>query len=490
MGKSGFYLYGVSGKVGNIVARKGENGKTVLVAYQPNVKNPQTNLQMAQRIILATVAQAIQQLNPIIDHSFEGFAVGSKCIREFRRLNMNLLRQYAAQDFNETPKPADATCFMTTKGIKALIPNKYQISSGSLSPTRLNIVRRTNNDVRELEVVLPTLSVPVSFDDEGQYVTLRDIMLKLFGISGNGEQLTFVAIQRSGDGYKFVFANNDRMPGWVIPYTSMRAARLVIGADVDLNKKYYIPEEPAAGDLDGIWSAITTDILLAFQMSPKTDNSLWAFVKNFFDAMDITDTFVDGVFKVEFEHGLMVDNWTRDVETGLGHCYALGIIRSKLADNGKWQYSNTFMKTCALAVDEYNYGLEWNSAIQAWFQTNEVAANELFLKEGTDQNERGEAYNVTSAEPIPLSINPPLPIKTGKGGIVSLVQPISEEELLAGELKFYLTGNTQATVVSSEDTLYIQENGDSFWTVSFADSKTLVIQPVTNAGPDIIRIER
>lgn len=498
MGKSSFYLYGVSGKVGNLVARKSEDGKTVLAAYQPNVKNPQTPLQMAQRIILATVAQAIPQLYPIIDHSFEGFAVGAKSTREFRRLNLGLLRQYAAQDFNEAPKPVDATCFMTTKGIKALIPNKYQISSGSLSPTRLKISRKAEVDTRVLEVVLPTLSTPVQSDEVGQYFTLRDVMLKLFGITGSDEQLTFVAIQRSGEGYKFVFAGNDQMPGWVIPYTTMRAGRLVVAPEVDLNIRFYVPENPTEQQLESLWSQVIDDIMYAFQVSPRTDLSLWAVVKNFFDAMNVVISFDNGSYKVEFENGIFADNWTRDNETGLGHCYALGIIRSKLAENGKWQYSNTFMQTCGLAYDEYNYGLEWNSAIQAWFQTNEVAANDLYLKAGDEQNELGESYNTVAASPVsPLSPRPDLPWAAGSGGSVRFTEPISEEDVLNGGLQVKLQANEgpfSATFRKDEllDRIEVLADGDAFWNIYFASPQLLVFEPTgpSSTGPSIISITR
>lgn len=476
MAKSGFYLYGVRGKVGNLVARKGEDGKTILAAYQDKVKNPQTNLQMAQRIILATVAQAAPQLSPIIDHSFEGVAIGTKCIREFRRLNMGLLRQYAAQDFNDAPKPADATCFMTTKGVKALIPNKYQISSGTLSSTRLKIERFTQGDGRYLLVTPPDLNIPLRADEVGQYVALKDVMLQMFGISGVNEQLTFVAIQRSGEGYKFVFQNNDSMPGWVIPYTSMRAARLVLSADVDLNVKYYVPAQNP--DASAVWSSICDGILYAFQQSPRTDSTLWGVLANFLNALDTEDDFDGGALSIHFEHGFDIDSWTVDPISNLGHAYAVGIIRSKLDTNGKWQYSNTFMQTCALATDEYNYGLEWNSAIQAWFQTNEVAANELYLKEGTDTNNLGESLNEIVVPPIvDVAATPSFPWAAGTGGSLYLMQPITEEELLAQKLVFEVQGGAQTRVTFDGDVYSLTVNGDIEYTIDFVNPTHLTVTP-------------
>ena len=392
MGKAGFVLHGARGKVGNLVARKGDN-KTILSEYQPVVRNPQTNAQMAQRIILSTVAQAIPLLYPIIDHSFEGFAVGSKCTREFRRLNMGLLRQYAAVDFRDTPKAADATVFMTTKGIKALIPNKYQISSGSLAAPKITVVRDAAPSPY-LVPQLPNITIPVVKDGTKYKMKLGGLLTSIFGLTAPGEQLTFVVIQRSGDGFKYVFNGDDTMPGWVVPYTSMRAARLVLSPSVDFNQEVVVEIDDQNVD----YSDFNDKIVGAFT-SAKTDASLLTWLKNTMGDSTTANSFSLNSAKTELsvnwasEDFSSIDAWCADENTHLGHAYALGIIRSKLLDNGTWAYSNSFMTLAQLSgTDWENYGLDWNSAIQAWFERDAITDNSLFLKEGATANEMGESF--------------------------------------------------------------------------------------------------
>lgn len=392
MGKAGFVLHGARGKVGNLVARKGEN-KTILAEYQPVVKNPQTNAQMAQRIILSTVAQAIPLLYPIIDHSFEGFAVGSKCTLEFRRLNMSLLRQYAAVDFSDNPKAVDATVFMTTKGIKALIPNKYQISSGSLAAPKIKIVR-PDSPSPQLQPQLSDVTVPVVKDGTDYKMKLGDLLTGIFGLTAPGEQLTFVVIQRAGDGFKYVFNGDDTMPGWVIPYTSMRAARLVLSPSVDFNQDVVVEIDGQNVD----YSDFLDKIAAAFT-SLKTDSSLLAWLRatmdNAIDGQSFIPSEGNENMTISWNNGDFqnIDDWCADSNTHLGHAYALGIIRSKLLDNGTWAYSNSFMTLARLSdTDWENYGLDWNSAIQAWFEKNAITDNSLFLKEGATANELGESF--------------------------------------------------------------------------------------------------
>ena len=389
MGKTQSFLYGVSGKVGNTVARKGPNGGTVLAQYQPKVKNPQTNAQMAQRIILATVAQAIPLLSPIVDHSFEGFAVGAKSKNEFRRLNMRLLRKYAANDFADTPSAVDATCFMTTKGIKALIPNRYQISSGSLAQPRFAITR-VSSDGNKLAFTFPQLTLPITVVDERASVKVADALRQMFGITSTGEQITTVIIQRSGEGFKYVF-NDDAAPGWVIPYTSMRAARLVMSNDPDVLSQTVVlslsqPNEAARNIMGRVMGVL---------IGAKTDSSLFQYLYGYLtDTSNYTAALVnnDTAIEITFTSALEVDGWSADSDH-LGHAYAGGIIRSKYNDNGKWSYSNSFMEIAGLSDDEWkNYGLEWNSAIQAWFSSQVIASNDLFLKEGATANELGESF--------------------------------------------------------------------------------------------------
>lgn len=57
MAKSIGFIGTIHGKSGNLVFRKGENGATIMSAYQPSVKNPRTSAQMLQRAKMNVAGQ-------------------------------------------------------------------------------------------------------------------------------------------------------------------------------------------------------------------------------------------------------------------------------------------------------------------------------------------------------------------------------------------------------------------------------------------------
>lgn len=116
------------GKVGDLVFSR-VNGKQVTRARAAVVKNPQTEAQMIQRILLNTVAQAYSKMSAITDHSFEGVAAGQPSMAYFMRRNLGLLRTTLAEigDF-------DAVAPMTSPiGTNGLASNTYVISKGQLA---------------------------------------------------------------------------------------------------------------------------------------------------------------------------------------------------------------------------------------------------------------------------------------------------------------------------------------------------------------------
>ena len=68
------------------------NGQQITKERVYKVKNPRTLQQMRQRMVMATVSAAYSYLKEICDHSFEGFGVGSPCMSEFMRLNLDALK--------------------------------------------------------------------------------------------------------------------------------------------------------------------------------------------------------------------------------------------------------------------------------------------------------------------------------------------------------------------------------------------------------------
>lgn len=113
------------------------NGQQITKERVYKVKNPRTLQQMRQRMVMATVSAAYSYLKEICDHSFEGFGVGSPCMSEFMRLNLDALKAKAQNDaamvaFNAyQDKNINPVPFMVAKGsLNEIVPT---IANGKMS---------------------------------------------------------------------------------------------------------------------------------------------------------------------------------------------------------------------------------------------------------------------------------------------------------------------------------------------------------------------
>lgn len=72
------------------------DGKQITKDRVYEVKNPRTENQMRQRMLMTTVGAAYKMLKSIADHSFEGFSSGMQCMRQFNSRNLNRFKRAAA----------------------------------------------------------------------------------------------------------------------------------------------------------------------------------------------------------------------------------------------------------------------------------------------------------------------------------------------------------------------------------------------------------
>ena len=386
MAKNPFWLRGAKGKIAGSVVYQSK-GKTVI---RENVKpsNPQSNAQMAQRVIFSTVAGAAKGMAGIVNHSFEGVNYGSDSILYFRKLNLDLLREYAAVDFEEAPKPSDANVFLTAKGIKGIIPNSYIISDGSLAPSKMGIKHWRQNDDERLGLTFPTVTLALSGDGV-KSVTLGDALKAILGLHGNNELLSLVTILQSAQGYKYSFAG-DTAPGFQIPYTVMNAVRAYVGAGVDLNTDIAVTDAQGAL-LNTAVGAISEAIETAFNASPKTDT----FFSNIIATMMVevyTATLENGALTLTADNDetLPLSNYYADSE-GNGFVFAAGVVRSKL-DNGSWLRSRSQLVRVTPQAGLHNYGIILYQAIESWFASSQIVENTHYLNAGTDENTLGESF--------------------------------------------------------------------------------------------------
>lgn len=112
-------------------------GKQVTKDRVQSVANPQTNLQMLQRIKLAGIMQTRSTLKPILNHAFEGVEYGEKSLEEFIRLNLqnkNNAVNFVSYGTSKTPGTSVAS-YQISKG--SLVPLKYNIITGAVNVTHV-----------------------------------------------------------------------------------------------------------------------------------------------------------------------------------------------------------------------------------------------------------------------------------------------------------------------------------------------------------------
>lgn len=171
------------GKVGDVVFAR-VNGQQITRARAAVVKNPQTEKQMIQRIILNTVIQAYSRMSEICDHSFEGVAVGQDNMSKFMRENMSILRKFVADYAAENGTFVGCYAFVP-KGLNMFTPNQWKIASGQLPEVVLSEVS-------------PTDGATIAITSAGVIPTYGEIITSL-GLQ-RGDQLTFIGQELYTDG--------------------------------------------------------------------------------------------------------------------------------------------------------------------------------------------------------------------------------------------------------------------------------------------------
>lgn len=121
----------LKGRIGSDVYSLGKDGKgkrqQVVRALAEVVSNPRTSNQMFNRMVMSSVMQAVHGLKVIIDHSFDGVAVGQPSISEFIR------RNYALAKEDAIARPSYMPHFgMVKYGEKGARPGQFVVSSGKL----------------------------------------------------------------------------------------------------------------------------------------------------------------------------------------------------------------------------------------------------------------------------------------------------------------------------------------------------------------------
>ena len=132
MSKGNLFLGFGRGSVGDTVLYRAY-GEQITRARNRNPKNPKSAKQAVQRMVLATSSKMAAAFDPIVNHSFEGVAVGADSLRLFRKLAMARLRSAAAVYLND-PTVVSVPADFAIKGAPIVgAVGELQISRGSLT---------------------------------------------------------------------------------------------------------------------------------------------------------------------------------------------------------------------------------------------------------------------------------------------------------------------------------------------------------------------
>jgi len=158
------------------------NGQQITKERVYKVKNPRTLQQMRQRMVMASVSAGYSYLKEICDHSFEGFGVGSPCMSEFMRLNLDALKAKAQND-------AAKVAFNAYQD-KNINPIPFIVSQGSIVGPTFDV---SGNEVS------------IGFYATSDEITTAESIYSKLGIQP-GDLITFLSVcgtEDNTDGYKF-----------------------------------------------------------------------------------------------------------------------------------------------------------------------------------------------------------------------------------------------------------------------------------------------
>lgn len=157
-----------TGKLGQVVGMKGRNGRNFMRQRTNEIKNPRSQAQCIQRMILATVGSSIAYLKAICNNSVEGKTNGADTLAYLRGEWMRMLR---TSDILTSRKS------FLKKGDNYFAVNPYLLSKGTLvSP----------------KVTINSSDLSMTVDGMGNNVNVTPS--QLFPNIRLGDQITFVGV--------------------------------------------------------------------------------------------------------------------------------------------------------------------------------------------------------------------------------------------------------------------------------------------------------
>lgn len=173
------------------------NSEQITRAKAKSVKNPRTDAQMIQRVLMSTTVHAYSGMQEIVDHSFQGVPYQGRSMNRFNQLNVKNLRALYAQIAGGATGVPVA---FNANGNKRISLAPWIMSTGSLPTVGLKIdaeasaawpVALTNNQTVGTDTVDFGVAIDASFESAPSYADL----IAYFGLQA-GDQLTLTALTR------------------------------------------------------------------------------------------------------------------------------------------------------------------------------------------------------------------------------------------------------------------------------------------------------
>lgn len=186
MSKGNLFLGFARGKVGDVVFSR-NSGEQVARARNRSPKNPQSALQMLQRVCMKTSSSAFSMMQAICNHSYQGRQEGTPCQSRFTELNVAQMRRQL-RDLIEQGDPVDIM-----ESIESNFSGKYdtgaQIRPYVISEGTLPVM---SYEVGNLGDCVAAIDIPGLATTVATTMTYQQVINSL-GLQA-GDQITFVAL--------------------------------------------------------------------------------------------------------------------------------------------------------------------------------------------------------------------------------------------------------------------------------------------------------
>lgn len=311
MAKDNLFLGTARGKVGDIVFSR-QGGQQIIRARNRNPRNPQTSLQLAQRVIMNTASKAYSLFWAICNHSFEGVTGNAANQRVFLKENITMLRDKIGKFLSNPTVPIEqsvdaAVGNFNLKDDVFAVPNKYLISQGTL-PSIKYVVNGTAFTIY--------FGLDITLSGEAAVPTYAQVIEALG--SQRGDQITIIA----------PFSDKSTLDPYLM---NMQVARIIL--------------EPANNDLTTPFLTAATNGAIN-QPNEKNQGTVYMTLKTSQNA--VTGLNVIGI------------NNPDDPAPEGYLCEWGAVIRSRY-ENGKWRRSTQYLGLGSTSKDDITFAAAYLS---------------------------------------------------------------------------------------------------------------------------------